>query len=285
MLWNDFLQFMKFGNSNTTKFFGSEQNFDDIGTVIVSMANTQGGYVFLGFDLRNYHLIGSKFQQKDLEKLIKIHCNPYPVIKLDVLEKNQKEILIIRVFDSLAKPYYFNNKCFVMDEGKSKLSFLDQAAVYKSKNNESRQENPLTEAPVNSTNAIGLTQEDIEPVTVDLMTLNSDYQPDNGQLSSHSNSLPNLLSTDDLYISNNTVNFIPTNDLDSTLNERQQQTISFLKNHESIKNKKYRELHQVSHKTAHLELVGLVDKGKIESQGSGRSTCYVLKDKDQLSIF
>jgi len=61
-----------------------------------------------------------------------------------------------------------------------------------------------------------------------------------------------------------------------SLNKRQNRAMSHLKRHRTISNKVYRQLFSVSHKTAHLELVELVDKGVLQSQGAGRSTCYRL---------
>ncbi|MGE4170186.1 MAG: hypothetical protein AB7F28_05650 [Candidatus Margulisiibacteriota bacterium] len=62
----------------------------------------------------------------------------------------------------------------------------------------------------------------------------------------------------------------------SSLNGRQRQTLEYLKTHHQIQNKTYRDLFKVSHKTAHIELVDLVDRNLIQTQGAGRSTCYVL---------
>ena len=62
-----------------------------------------------------------------------------------------------------------------------------------------------------------------------------------------------------------------------TMNTRQNKTMSHLNRHGSISNKVYRQLFGVSHKTAHLELVDLVDKGVLKSQGAGRSTSYALR--------
>eukprot|EP01047_Picozoa_sp_COSAG01_P009640 COSAG01_NODE_398_length_17547_cov_206.793501_14_plen_247_part_00 len=72
--------------------------------------------------------------------------------------------------------------------------------------------------------------------------------------------------------------------MEPALNERQSEALDFLKKEQEIQNKTYRDLCKVSHKTAHLELVDLVSKGFIEQQGSGRSTKYVLKDKNGTNI-
>jgi len=296
MFWNEFLNYMKKGNTNATKFFGAEQNFDDVGAVITAMANAQGGFIFLGFDLRNYHLLGSKLDSQDIEKLIKIHCNPYPKIKLDTLIKNDKEVMIIEVCDSHSKPYYFNNKCYVMDNNHVKLSFLDKAATEKTTRGEHPQTNveshsqvvkePQAQATaetsadesINETvsthygfDNTAVTKDDIQAMTDDLVELSDDVDT-----AASDESTSEEASEGGSFIISRAA---------QQLNERQEQTIEFLRNHDSIKNKKYRELHQVSHKTAHLELVDLVEKGKIECRGSGRSTCYILKKENQLSMF
>lgn len=70
-------------------------------------------------------------------------------------------------------------------------------------------------------------------------------------------------------------------DDEKELSSRQKKVLRFLTQHDSIKNKEYRELYNVSHKTAHLELVELLDKGLLIQQGGGRSTCYLLADRSK----
>lgn len=60
------------------------------------------------------------------------------------------------------------------------------------------------------------------------------------------------------------------------LNKRQKRSLSFIKEHGTITNREYRNLFGVSHKTAHLELTMLAEKNLLLTQGSGRSTRYVL---------
>lgn len=77
-------------------------------------------------------------------------------------------------------------------------------------------------------------------------------------------------------VASNTNNNINEN-FKNELNNRQNEAIKYLKKRFEIKNKIYRELCNVSHKTAHLELIDLVTKGVIEQIGAGRSTKYILK--------
>jgi predicted HTH transcriptional regulator len=60
------------------------------------------------------------------------------------------------------------------------------------------------------------------------------------------------------------------------LNKRQLRALQLMQEHQSITNREYREAFNVSHKTAHIELTLLVDKKIVKSEGSGRSTCYIL---------
>ncbi len=60
------------------------------------------------------------------------------------------------------------------------------------------------------------------------------------------------------------------------LNKRQLRALQLMQEHGSITNREYREAFNVSHKTAHIELTILADKRIVKSEGSGRSTCYIL---------
>ncbi|RAP33683.1 hypothetical protein DID75_01270, partial [Candidatus Marinamargulisbacteria bacterium SCGC AG-410-N11] len=68
------------------------------------------------------------------------------------------------------------------------------------------------------------------------------------------------------------------------LNYRQINSIDHMNTMGYIKNKKYRELFSVSHKTAHLELVDLVSKGYALCKGSGRSTRYIATNQNQQAM-
>jgi len=60
------------------------------------------------------------------------------------------------------------------------------------------------------------------------------------------------------------------------LNKRQLRSLQLIQERGSITNREYREAFNVSHKTAHIELTMLADKRIVKSEGSGRSTCYIL---------
>jgi ATP-dependent DNA helicase RecG len=60
------------------------------------------------------------------------------------------------------------------------------------------------------------------------------------------------------------------------LNERQVRAALFVKKQGRITNRDYRQLNQVSNKTAYLELNELVEKGLLRQQGAGKAVGYVL---------
>ncbi|MFC1517396.1 RNA-binding domain-containing protein [Candidatus Margulisiibacteriota bacterium] len=64
------------------------------------------------------------------------------------------------------------------------------------------------------------------------------------------------------------------------INPRQKKGLNFITENTSISNKQYREICDVSHKTAHIELTELVEKGVLQVEGQGRSTVYVLASKE-----
>ena len=61
------------------------------------------------------------------------------------------------------------------------------------------------------------------------------------------------------------------------LNTRQIKAFLFVKENKRISNKTYRELFQVSNKTAYLELSELVEKGLFGKEGAGKQVKYILK--------
>lgn len=60
------------------------------------------------------------------------------------------------------------------------------------------------------------------------------------------------------------------------INIRQREALNYLMSHPSIENRTYRALFGVSHKTAHYELVELVESGHLMHRGKGRNTRYIL---------
>ena len=162
MEWNDLLEFMKSGNTITTKFFGIVEDHDDIGPSLVAMANTKGGHLIIGVDVKNYHLVGTEINREWVTSLIKKCCNPKPEVAIDFTHKNDKVIVSIEIKKHNQKPYYYKNKCYVMDTSKTKLSLLEKEPEPEEENTE------LTSPPVHTESSLQEKKE-LEIITNELL--------------------------------------------------------------------------------------------------------------------
>ena len=60
----------KNGDTLETKFFGAVSSPDDLGPTLTAMANTKGGYLFIGVDVKNYHLMGTTIDRKWIDDML-----------------------------------------------------------------------------------------------------------------------------------------------------------------------------------------------------------------------
>ena len=308
MDWNFVLNYLRQGDSYEAKFFGSITSLDDFGQTLVAMANTKGGYIFIGVDVNNYHLKGTDVDRSFVDSVIQQFCTPKPSIDVSFVNKNEKVICVVYIKETNQKPYYYKRKCYVMDVAKTKLALLEQNTSEKTQSEESLKKDAVTEV---------INPDDLKNITSELLELSDEIPTDELDLLSTQSKTEeltiNMLKQDvevdqqtkithpsseqvaafenytDKLSPNNSVEQIQTNNLTDNkskpaLNERQTLALEYLEEEQFIKNKTYRELFDVSHKTAHLELVDLVDRKHIKSQGSGRSTCYVLNTTKQQTL-
>jgi predicted HTH transcriptional regulator len=277
MEWSQFLDFMREGDGGDVKYLGSIDSEDDLGPILVAMANTRGGTIVLGFDKRNYHLLGTELDDKSVFNLTEKLCCPTPLCSVDSCEKNDKQILIINVKESPAKPYYYRQKCYVLNPGQSPLSVLEKDVLKDDRTiaflHEKQADYKYDDD--NSTENTSDSLYDMDSITAELLDLH-DNQAQNLELLDDSKEDISHSFQDETQLSINTSQERP-------LNDRQKMALAYINEHKMIKNKLYRSLYSVSHKTAHIELVDLVGRGLIVSQGSGRSTCYVI-DESCLSL-
>ena len=280
MNWQDILKYMNKGNTIDSKFFTRVLNTADLGQALVAMSNTKGGIIFIGIDVKNYHLVGTTIDRDWVNEHIMPKCHPKPELDMSFFQKNDKVIAIIKIVQNYEKPYYYDNRCYVMETDKTQYTLIEKTPVDEIGDDS---ESDVVSSHVNT--------EDISKITDDLIDLNED---------SHG---IDQVDVDDISISKLTggvcaqdtktdlvahqlpdENFSIDSNSDASLNERQKNALKFIKREKTIKNKQYRLLFNVSHKTAHLELVDMVSKQFIQSQGSGRSTCYILSATFQQSL-
>ncbi|RAP32410.1 hypothetical protein DID76_00370 [Candidatus Marinamargulisbacteria bacterium SCGC AG-414-C22] len=268
MDWNYVLKFLQQGNKFNIKFIGHVKSADELGSIICAMSNTKGGHIFVGMDAKNYHLKGTNIDRAWIEDIVKRYCHPKPELDVHFIQKNDKVICVIQLKSCHQKPYYYKNKCYVMDMTNQKFAVLEKEVIVDHSSGDEEQ-NTATDEVIDqqelqsiTSELVDLTQpeppitaEPLTDITIDLLNTSNETSPSSNSKSSDSE--------------------------DVNLNERQELAIKYLEEENFIKNKTYRQLFDVSHKTAHLELVDLVDKNLISSKGSGRSTCYVLNDNKQ----
>ena len=246
MDWSGLLGYIQQGETPTTKFLVKAELPEDLAPLMVAMANTAGGKIFLGVDVRNCHLVGTKQRSEWIQSLVYEACRPAFQFGLDVVVKHDKHIICITIPSGARKPYSFKESSYVMDQGEMRLATPDEIQVMHALH-------PVTAVAV------------VEPVVVEEDVVVAEPVPVVAEPKTEKQLFEAL----------------PDQNPKLQLNKRQQNALSYLRSKpgRTIRNKEYRQLYKVSHKTSHIELVDLVQRGYILSQGAGRSTCYALVNK------
>ncbi|MSR88883.1 MAG: hypothetical protein EXS67_04430 [Candidatus Margulisbacteria bacterium] len=253
MDWPGLLSYIKEGETATIKFLTKAETEEDIAPLLVAMANSVGGKIFLGVDLRNCHLVGTRHQAEWIHYVIYQICKPAFQVGLEMVVKNDKHVLCITVPSGVHKPYYVQERCYVMDKGDPRLATTEEVSVMAELRNLRYPE----EIPVIPVSVFTTSEEVRNEDVVSAVPEEEHVGVDESKI---------VLVTPSSHV----------------LTSRQKETLRYLErqskdeDESSIRNKTYRALFKVSHKTAHIELVDLVKRGYVASHGSGRSTCYRL---------
>ena len=243
MDWQSLLELMHEGNTTQTRFYGEVGHEEDLGRVMVAMANTKGGRIFIGMDLINYHLKGTNVDRKWIDDLCHRYCSPPLEFHAHMIHRNEKIVLAVTVSEGIQKPYTFQNVCYVMDpEGQPQQALLDKSSIASVRHVDHKVLDDSV-ADIDAQEQHVVMMSDVRMETVDNTSVKSDRSS------------------------------AVVKDADQ-LTKRQKRVLQYLKDHQTIKNSEYRKKFSVSHKTAHLELVDLVAKGLLRVKGSGRGTCY-----------
>ncbi|MDC0036906.1 putative DNA binding domain-containing protein [bacterium] len=280
MQWQEFLALTRKDDQRDIKFFPAITDEDDLGPMVVAMANTQGGSIVLGFDVHNYHLVGTEYDEGWVNKVLETYCYPVPEVLIEYVSRDDKQILVLSIKTTQKKPYYFKNKCYVLNLDNSKMSIMENensvpdvivddsetVSLDETKCDESEKEAVMQEQVMFTDDS-----EKIESITEELLEL-SDNMVEGDKHEEESL----LTFTKPEHVVQETESGLFSDEEAKPLNKRQEDTLIFLTKNHCIKNKTYRTMHDVSHKTAHLELVDLVSRNLIVSKGMGRSTRYVL---------
>lgn len=240
MNWQEFITHAH-SACDTTFFVSNADKADRIGRWLSGLLNTKGGLLVVGYDPVSLHLTGYAKPNEWIDAFLQDHFNTTSCISYSFLFRSNKKILLLDVVPSPALMPY-NNIVYRIDDGQ--LNATDYPV-------------PLMDStpPVSSTTpSMDLPQtESAVPDTGLSMDLTQTASP---------NTIP---STDPAHAPSR----------HESLNDRQKTALTHVQTTGSIQNRTYRQLFDVSHKTAHAELADLVQRHHLTVLGSGRNTRYV----------
>lgn len=264
MNWTSFIELIQ-KNAHSTFFFSNTHQIDLIGKTISALCNSYNGHIIIGYDKINVHLTG--FDQSDpwIDDYIDQYF-PQPSINCEFLFRSNKKVLILNIEKS-SLPISFKDHYYRIEESKLVLFSPSPTSI---------PQNPVPLSDNTSSFSISKSETIYNPKktteTVEKTKLTSINTTEMGTEPKKTiQSTPVIKEKKDIQ-----------ENKQITLNKRQNKALNHIKKNGSIKNKMYRKLYAVSHKTAHLELVNMVSNNLIVSSGSGRSTCYRLKDEESI---
>jgi predicted HTH transcriptional regulator len=296
MNWQTFIALIQQSKENTI-FITNAKREPEIGKTISGLLNTHGGKLIIGYDKINVHLTGYDQTDQWVDDFIEAHFS-------------QSSIVYSFLFRS-------NKKILILDIEKNKHELPFQGLYYKIENKRPEEFIPIKKIPIQSYEATK-SEPIKTPLSLDTTTETDPTPPNTPEIipstSISTNMIEKETNTTTTYpanqteptITNNhtpqspleqpitshttettTSPFVPITQKTSpdqiiaeppSLNQRQKKALKYIKKHGAIRNKLYRKLYSVSHKTAHIELVDMVQHNLIVSSGLGRSTCYVLAE-------
>ena len=258
MNWQSFISLIQYP-SESTLFISNTRQDDSIGKTLSALLNTHGGILIIGYDKVNVHLTGYDESDEWINNFIDTHFNGTLSITSAFLFRSNKKILILEIIKS-ESPQPFKSKFYLLKDSKIEEFQPQPTQPFNYQVSEPLQSPPLSN-PIKTTLNPKIS---IKPTIVE--------ESNTQQMISQPETPPppiQIRPTKD----NEKLDKISNNE--SNLNHRQKNALKYVLDKGSIKNKQYRKLFSVSHKTAHIELAELVTKNELSISGSGRSTCYV----------
>lgn len=309
--WSDLVALMGQGESAKLHFIAWTEHEDDVGPSLVALANQGCGTLVLGLDVKNYHLLGCEFDKKWIDFVIARHCSPVFLTECAVVIRNELRVLVVEITACPQPPYHYKGEIYVRDQHLTRVAnekdmanfipppvtAMPASAIQEIVTSRLFAPDPeVVVQPGHLPAPEGEVRPPVDPrlslpirlpkhvvparpvlvVPADMAANEIRPQTSAPRPEEPAASVPVLEALPQLPQPVYKEVFAPEFRGNSLLNNRQLKALEFLDSHPTIRNKEYRALFGVSHKTAHLELVQLVALGYIMSQGSGRSTCYVI---------
>lgn len=265
MDWKKFLEIIRGKDPNMLVCKAAVRTDTDFMRDLVALANTKGGHIVVGLDLLNFHLRGIQESPEWYAELIKRSTQDALSLRLEVMKRDYQSILVIHVEEGSEKPYLYEHRYYERQNGQTVESVLDINQIKRAS------ETKGTQILVNQ--AIEVTESAADEELDDDQDEQSDSDVSFFKKEVIEYASKDYLESEDArqFLTQH-IECIKRIELD--LNSRQKRALTYLKTHISIRNKQYRKEFDVSHKTAHIELVDLVEKGILVSEGLGRNSCY-----------
>ena len=118
MTWDEVIHFLNQGEGQSVEFDKYIPSLEDIAREYVAFANSDGGRVILGIDDKNKHLMGVTIEDDTISKLEaigKTKCLPAITPQIEILEKNDKKVIVITINEGDEKPYKTDEICYLRD--------------------------------------------------------------------------------------------------------------------------------------------------------------------------
>ena len=307
LTWGELLNYYHRIPDDEIAFYSTADAIEDIAPTICAMLNSYGGYIFIGVDFGNFHLLGCDLDKQQVDLFVSGHFKNVPEVDFDVVLRNDRRICMITIPEADLKPQLYKGQCYIRENGETRRATIEEEATMRDQTTAQQQflsqkpfqplrdkepflvqdisqettvesdssvEGPLEATPVMEKPVAE--PEKNENETPSLMTGSAESSQQETVISqeNHSEISPKLSEAATEVEAKTETEIKET----IVLNKRQKKTLRFLKRHKSIRNKKYRALFGVSHKTAHIELTELKEAGFIAVDGQGRSTKYLPLD-------
>jgi predicted HTH transcriptional regulator len=285
MSWNIILEELNSKSTNRARFISRVDTDADVSPTLVALANGKGGRIIIGMDTRNCHLTGTTVNTEWIEQVLQAVCYPRIAVKIEIVYRNDKHIVMIEVSEGDEKPYSYKQAVYIEKDTKILVASNDEVenlqAVSNFKQNKHEIPKHISNSALLYSPNFSLTSEktplpvavvQVDPLTVEEISIQEtlDSNAVNELLVRPPARAPKAVAASQASLLQER----------SPLNARQKKLMNHMRKGNPelnrMRNKKFRKLYEVSHKTAHYELVDLVDRGLLEQEGSGRSTCYKL---------
>ncbi len=258
MNWQSFISLIQ-NKTDNTFFLSNARQHRVIGQIISALLNTNGGKLIIGYDKVNVHLTGYEQTDQWIDEFIDNHFRN-TLITSTFLFRSNKKILILEI-------------------EKNQIDMSFSGKFYKLNEKEIIEYTPIIQAPTVATSYE--TQTNI-PQQNNIQNIPFNHEKIKPPHNSNATESINIPTKQTIEIpSINALDDETSIEPSDKFNTRQLKALDFITKQGSIKNKQYRKLFSVSHKTAHIELAELVQKKKLMIVGSGRSTCYRLPGLNQ----